>query len=164
MSVLLTSFGMLLCGVVPLAVAGEPYEAWFAETVDQALPSSLGSRLSAEELTALVGGEPTLPFSDLAVGVRLADGTLWVGSSRGLMQLVPQGKRWRLFHSRRWLPDDRVLDIAVADDGAVLVKTPAGVGRLARRTTTLAKKMQGIGGDLRLRHVREGLIGDIWDL
>ena len=162
MPVVLSSLGVLLCGAVTLAVADEPYEAWFAETVDQALPQTQGSRLSAEALKTLAGGEPTLPFSDLAVGVRLADGTFWVGSSRGLMQLAPQGKRWRLFHSRRWLPDDRVRDIAVTDDGAVLVETPAGVVRLARRATTLAQKMQAVGDELRLRHVRQGLICDIY--
>jgi hypothetical protein len=128
---------------------------------DRPLPATAGQRLTADELTALARGKPVTPYAELTAGVRAADGTLWVASPRGLMQLAPHQSRWRLFHTRRWLPDDRVLDLAVAADGSVWVRTPAGTGRLFTRSITLDAKMAEIHAALRAHHVWKGLVKDI---
>jgi hypothetical protein len=112
-------------------------------------------------LTALAGGKPIVPFADLRVGIRTGDGGVWSGSQRGLMYLAPGAERWQIFHSRRWLPDDNVQDLAVTDRGEVLVKTPAGVVKLARREMTLAKKMADIDDTLIKHHIQYGLVGGI---
>jgi hypothetical protein len=66
-----------------------------------------------------------------------------------------------VFNSRRWLPDDRVQDLAITADGTVYVQTPAGIGRLRQVQKTLEQKMTEIHGELRCRHVRDGLVGQI---
>ena len=135
---------------------------WVAETIqDKTLPRSEGKRLSAAELTALQGGHLLPPYSTLTVGVQVPDGALWVGSTQGMMLKDPREGRWRVFNSRRWLPDDRVQDLAVTADGAVYVQTPAGVGRLRQENKTLEQKMTEIHAELRRRHLREGLVGRI---
>src|SRR5262249_39773533 len=69
--------------------------------------------------------------------------------------------RWRLFHSRRWLPSDEVQDVSLSGSGEVIVKTAAGTVKLARKETTLEKKMNQIDATLQRYHVREGLVGGI---
>lgn len=86
------------------------------------LPPSIGESLTADELGVLASAEPTLPFARATVGKRLADSTLWVGSAQGLMLRTPGASRWRLFHSRRWLP---------ADDG-VAILLPYWLGQYHR--------------------------------
>jgi hypothetical protein len=113
---------LAICGLVD-----ESYLTWTAEQVaTDKLPASVGRRLSQAELDALRKSEPRLPYSDLTTGVRLDDGSLWIGATRGLLHLMPSEPRWRLFHSRRWLPDDRILELAVTADQGVFVRTPAG--------------------------------------
>jgi hypothetical protein len=125
------------------------------------LPPSAGKRLTQAELASLSTSTPLLPYRDLTVGVRLADGSLWVGAKGGLLYRAPEAKSWRLFHSRRWLPDDHVLNLSVSHDGSVLVQTPAGLGRVFQSEMTLEGKMSQIQAQLRQRHVREGLVGSI---
>lgn len=150
---------LIVCAVAALTGAGETFHEWRAEMLgDRALPASVGQRLTADELAALAKGQPITPYAEWTVGVRGADGAVWVGSQRGLMRLAPGEKRWRLFHSRRWLPDDRVSDLALAADGSAWVRTPAGTGRIFRHSTTLEKKVSEIHAALRKYHVREGLI------
>ncbi len=150
--------GSLLMG----GVAEEPYRYWSAEQVEaKALPASNFAKLSADDLMRIVASPPTPPYRDATVGVKLADGTLWIGTSRGLMRLAPGAPRWRLFHSRRYLPSDHVNDLAVDADGAVWVQTPAGIARLVEKSTTLDAKMAAILKELRARHLRDGLVGAI---
>jgi hypothetical protein len=152
----------LICSLVLLGATDEPFAEWVSEVTDRAeLPESVGVRLTSAELEALAQAEPTTPFAELTAGLRLEDGSLWVGSSGGLMYLAPGADRWRLFHSRRWLPDDRVLDLAVAEDGSLWVRTKAGIGRLVEREWTLDQKMAQIHAMLRKHHLREGLVGQV---
>jgi hypothetical protein len=143
-------------------VSAEQYLAWVSEPAGMsALPDARDQRLARAELTALVNSKPTLPFPDVTVGVRAADGGIWLGSHRGLMYLAPMAARWRVFHSRRWLPGDDVENVAITELGDVLVETSAGIGRLARRPMTLERKMNDIDETLVKHHVREGLVGGI---
>ena len=126
-----------------------------------AWPASVGTRLGADELKTLADGKPITPYAALTVGVRLEDGSLWVGSDGGLMHLAKGDARWRLFHSRRWLPDDKVRDLAVTAAGEVWVKTPQGTCRLCPRRMTLDAKMDEIHQALRKHHLREGFVCEI---
>lgn len=150
------------CCLVLGAVVDAPYLAWTADVPSlQNLPPTLGNRLTPAELGTVRDGQPPLPYRDTTVGLRLPDGTLWIGMERGLARRGPKEPRWQLFQSRRWLPDDHVQDLSSTADGAVLVKTAAGIGRLRQVETTLEKKMAALQSELRRRHVREGLIGKI---
>ena len=149
---------ILICCAVLLGVAGERFAQWISETHgNAALPQSVGTRLSAEELKSLQSAKPIMPFADVTAAIRLADGTIWAGSPGGLMCLTPGAAHWRLYHSRRWLPDDGVLDLAVDSDGTVWVKTKGGTARLAKRRWSLDEKMASIQAMLEKYHLREGL-------
>ena len=144
------------------ATAGEVFVNLVPQAAEEtAWPASVGTRLGAEELKTLAEGKPITPYAGLTVGVRLEDGSLWVGSDGGLMHLGKGDARWRLFHSRRWLPDDRVLDLAVTAEGEVWVKTPKGTCRLCPRRLTLDEKMDEINRALRKHHLREGFVCEI---
>ncbi|MGD9645928.1 MAG: hypothetical protein AB7U73_09455 [Pirellulales bacterium] len=150
--------------VLPLLMAtgSEPYAAWVAEyPIEGALPASVGTKLSPNDLARLVDGKPVLPYRDLTVGIKLDDGTLWLGSKQGVMRLKPDDTRWRVFHSRLWLPSNEVTDLAVDAERRVWVSTPAGIGKIERKTITLEQKMQAIHDALRKYHVREGIVGGI---
>lgn len=148
---------LLLAGM-----SDQPYLAWTTETVKETvLPATIGQKLSPNDLARLVDSKPRLPFHDLTCGIRLDDGSQWVGSKRGLMYRTPQMNRWRLFHSRRWLADDHVEDLSIDQSGTVWVKTPGGVVRLGRREMTLEKKVAQINDELQRNHVRLGMVGDI---
>ncbi len=152
----------LVCFLALGGGAAQSYPAWSAEVVaDQPWPRSEGTRLTPAELASLADASPRPPFRTLTVGLRLPAGSLWVGSRDGLLYREGPNARWRVFHSRRWLPDDHVLDLAVAPSGEVSVRTAGGVVRLRRREMTLAKKMEAIEAELRRRHVREGLVGRV---
>ena len=152
---------LLVC-VALLSATDEEYSTWVALEANVAeLPTTTGQRLSATELAALAKAEPKPPFANPTLGIRGTDGTVWAGSPGGLMMLAPGAARWRLFHSRRWLPADDVQDLALTKDGEVLVKTPEGIGRLALRKTTLEAKMNRIDETLQKYHVQRGFVGGI---
>lgn len=152
----------MMCLLAALATSDVPFPDWRSEMLgDRPLPTSVGHRLTAEELAAVARAQPVTPYADLTAGVRTPEGTLWVASPHGLMQLAPHSERWHLFHSRRWLPDDRVLDLAVGADGSVWVRTPAGTGRLFTRMMTLDAKMAEVHAALRKHHVWKGLVKHI---
>ncbi len=100
-----------------------------------------------------------VPFLPATCGVRSAAGDLWIGTPRGVCRW--DGKRWRAYHSRRWLPDDRVIDVALAPDGSAWVATRGGVARIYARQMTLADKAEHFLRILRARHLRRGLVGQI---
>ena len=156
---------MLSWFVVPcllVAVGERPYEAWVAEPVAAAeLPSSVVAALSSDECAALGAAAPQVPYTDPTVGLRAPDGTVWLGTPRGLMHLPPGADAWRLFHSRRWLPHDEVTHLALDAQGTLWVATRDGVVRLKQQATTLEAKMAEIHQALRAMHVQHGLVGSI---
>ncbi|HEY4313192.1 MAG TPA: hypothetical protein VGN12_27315 [Pirellulales bacterium] len=152
----------LLCCVALLAAHDETYLAWVAEPVAQtALPASTGETLSAAQLAEIEYGQPTFPFSDVTTGTKGSDGSLWVGSQHGLTLLAPGATRWRVFHSRHWLPADDVQELSLITSNEVAVKTSAGVARIKQSETTLDQKMAEINDNIQKHHLRFGLVGDI---
>lgn len=148
---------LLLAGI-----SDQPYLAWTSEAVKEtSLPATVGQVLSQNDLARLVDSKPTLPSHELTCGVKLEDGTLWVGSKQGLMYRTGQMNRWRLFHSRRWLTNDHVEELAVDSSGNVWVRTPAGIVKIGRREMTLDKKMAQINDNLQRNHLRLGFVGSI---
>ena len=67
------------------------------------LTPGIGHQLTAAELDAIRTGTPVPPFKAIHSGVKLDDGTLWIGAQGGLFTRKPSEPRWRLYHSRRWL-------------------------------------------------------------
>jgi hypothetical protein len=125
------------------------------------LPQGIGHKLTAVEIDAIRTGNPVPPYKTIQAAVRLDDGTLWIGSRSGLFTRKPGEPRWRLYHSRRWLPADNVTDVSISKEGVISALTPAGIGRLSPRPETLAAKIEAIETMIRKHHVREGLITSI---
>ncbi len=83
------------------------------------LQPGIGHKLSPAELDAIRTGSPVPPSKAIHAGVKMGDGTLWIGSQLGLFTRKPGDARWRFYHSRRWLLDDNVTDVSVSKDGVV---------------------------------------------
>jgi hypothetical protein len=140
---------------------GNAFLTWTVEFVEGPLPQSTATRLTQLELAEIAGGQPTLPFAEAKVGLRTANGDLWIGSPDGLQYLAAGAPSWRVFHSRRWLPTDDVQDLALAADGTMYVRTAEGSCKLARRETSLEAKMLAIDETLQRYHLRDGVVSDI---
>lgn len=152
----------LFISLVLIAASDSNYSEWVVGPIKTTtVPATTGQRLSRSELAELADKQPQLPFVPLTVGVRLPDESLWVGSAKGLMHLPAGGTRWRLFHSRRWLPADDIQELSVPSADTVIVKTSAGLGELRALTTTLNEKMKFVNDMLVKNHLRGGLVTHI---
>lgn len=151
-----------LCLLLLSGPSGETFQAWEPAAANvEKLPATVGKKLSAAELKGIATGEPVLPYHEARAGVRTDEGTLWVATEGGLCELVPGDTRWRLFHSRRWLPSNDTQDVAIDQEGGVWVKTDAGIGHIARRATTLDEKMSEVNATIQKHHLRDGQVGEI---
>ena len=87
---------------------------------------------------ALFTGHEGLPYDDITTLSAGRGGEIWLGTQRGAIRF--DGHRWQYRMAPRWLPDNRVRDIAVAADGNTWLATAGGVGLLEGRPMTLAEK------------------------
>ncbi len=155
---------LALLAAIALAASttDDSYLAWVVEpSTVEVLPASAGAKLSDVELTSLTEGSPTLPFADATIGVRSAEGDTWVGSPHGLQWLARSGARWRVFHSRRWLPSDDVQQLSLAADGWLYVRTSEGTVRLRQQAASLEAKMLAVDETLQKHHVRNGFVSEV---
>lgn len=83
------------------------------------------------------GGEG-LPVADFTGVAAARDGTVWLGTRRGLVEW--SGGEFRYRQGPRWLPGDRVDDLVVLPSGDVVLATDGGLGWIAARPMTLAAK------------------------
>jgi len=101
--------------------------------------------------------EDGLPTGFVTCVSRGPDGRMWVGTTSGVARY--NGKTWSLRHSRRWLLNDEVRDVAFDADGTAWVATAAGVSAIKRKEMTLAAKAGHYLEVCLARHVREpGLV------
>lgn len=80
-------------------------------------------------------GLPVPGITSMAAG---PDGDMWLGTSRGAVRLHDGGVEYR--QGRRWLPGDQITATDVDASGRAWFATPAGVGGIDARRTTLADK------------------------
>lgn len=83
-------------------------------------------------------GEAGLPYEDTTCLAKGFDNDLWIGTTWGAARKVSRDE-FHYFAGRRWLPDDRVNDIAVSED-TVYVATDGGLGIIRYEPYTLRKK------------------------
>lgn len=79
-------------------------------------------------------------------------GRMWVGTDRGVARY--DGETWSLRHTRRWLLDDDVRDVAFGADGTAWIATAGGVDAIARDPMTLERKAAYFYAVCMERHVR----------
>ena len=114
---------------------------WFAS------PQGLGSLDEMTGAWRLYDRHDGLPWNDFTSLAAAPDGSIWAGTTRGLVRLIPGSApddppRWQYRQGRRWLPHDHVLEVQVDRDGTVRVETPAGPGAIHMRPMTLRRKAE----------------------
>ena len=95
-----------------------------------------------------------LPVPEITT-VREVNGNTWFGSPEGAFMLCADGK-FNYYYGERWLPGNRVLDIAQGPDGSVLILTENGLGQICFKECTLYEKSQFFEKQVRSRHIRNG--------
>ena len=79
-----------------------------------------------------------LPYNAFTCMTEASDGTVWFGTSKGLMRM--KDGEWAYRQGRRWMPDDHVTDILIDNGGRPWVATRGGIAVLYDLPFTLAKK------------------------
>ncbi|RMD95021.1 MAG: hypothetical protein D6814_13835 [Calditrichaeota bacterium] len=120
---------------------GEGYFALNAQTGEQVL--SLQTRLPWRHITCFVPSKQGL----------------WVGTTRGAFLKKTTGQT-NYYASKRWLPDDFVIDMAPDANGNMFILTRTGLAKIAFREMTLAEKARHYQHILRSRHIRMGFCGE----
>ncbi|QDH80523.1 hypothetical protein FKX85_16340 [Echinicola soli] len=87
--------------------------------------------------------------------IKNIDGSLWLGSDKGAFRVKKDG-RFDYYFGDRWLVGQRVIDIAKAKNGQVLLLTDKGLSKLDFNTQTLYEKAMYFEDQVRNRHIRFG--------
>ncbi|MDT8300415.1 MAG: two-component regulator propeller domain-containing protein [Sedimentisphaerales bacterium] len=95
-------------------------------------------------------GLPSVSVRCVAQG---PDGIMWVGTGLGIARY--NGKDFSIRHSKRWLVNDDVHDIAFDSKGTAWIATAEGVSAIKRKSMTLAEKADYFLDICLARHVRE---------
>ncbi|MDP6409972.1 MAG: hypothetical protein QGI46_11395 [Planctomycetota bacterium] len=113
--------------------------------------SAQGLGRLAEDGWRLWTGADGLPHAGATCLSSEPDGTLWIGTERGVLRF--DGEHFEVRRGRRWLPDDRVNAIAADGDGA-WIWTRGGVARIDLEPTTLGAKARFFEAEIDRRHRR----------
>ncbi|WP_073094914.1 hypothetical protein [Cyclobacterium lianum] len=84
-----------------------------------------------------IKGTEGLPVEDTRQLAQGFDQDMWIGTTRGAIRMLEDD--WHYFGADHWLPDNRVNDIAVAEN-EVLIATDGGIGIIRYEPFTLRKK------------------------
>ena len=95
-----------------------------------------------------------MPWTELTAVTEI-NGKVWFGSTWGAMMLREDGK-YNYYASKRWLPSDRVVDIARGPENSVLILTDEGLGKICFEEMTLYDKAMFFEKQVRERHIRTG--------
>lgn len=95
-------------------------------------------------------GLPTIWVNSIK---RSPEGVMWVGTRLGVTRF--DGKTWSLRHSRRWLLNDDVRDIAFDKNGNAWIATAAGVSAIKKKEMTLEQKADHYYRIMKKRHIRK---------
>ncbi len=100
-----------------------------------------------------------LPWPEIT-NIKYLKGNLWFGSKKGAFMLKGDGK-FNYYFGDRWLPGDEVTHIAKGPDNAVLVLTKEGLGQILFKEMTLEEKAMIFEKQVRHRHIRYGIMGNV---
>jgi hypothetical protein len=96
----------------------------------------------------------SLPWPSITV-VEEVNGNLWFGSERGAFMLMEDG-RFNYYYGERWLPGEKVIDIAQGSGNTVLILTDGGLAKIVFEHMTLYDKALFYEKQVRHRHIRYG--------
>lgn len=97
-----------------------------------------------------------LPYEDVTCLALAPNGDIWAGTTEGVCRYTGGG--WQYYWGPRWLPHNRVNDVAVDADGAAWVATEGGVARLYDESVTLEQKARHFQRITDTRHNRYGFV------
>jgi hypothetical protein len=97
-----------------------------------------------------------MPYEDMICLTIAPNGDVWGGTSNGAWRL--RSGQWRYFWGKRWLPGNRVNDIAIDHDGDVWLATDGGVAKIEEQPMTLAQKASHFEEITAARHNRRGWV------
>ena len=100
-----------------------------------------------------------LPWAEITTISNL-DGEIWFGSTWGAFKRNEDGK-FSYYASKRWLPSDKVVDIAKGPENSILILTDKGLARIFREEMTLYDKAMFYQKQVRERHIRHGFNGTV---
>ena len=95
-----------------------------------------------------------LPWTEI-ITISEIEGNIWFGSTWGAFMLNDDGK-YNYYASKRWLPSDKVIDIAEGPENSILILTEKGLGQICRQEMTLQDKAMFYEKQVRERHIRNG--------
>jgi len=97
-----------------------------------------------------------LPSVSVRCIARGPDGLMWIGTELGIARY--NGKDFSIRHSKRWLVNDDVRDIAFDSKGTAWIATAGGVSAIKRKSMTLAEKADYFIEVCLARHIRKPYI------
>lgn len=109
------------------------------------------NNLRQEQLGSL---RSEIPVPDITV-VKEVNGNVWFGTTEGAFMKRKDG-RFNYYYGERWLPGNRVIDIAEGPENSLLILTDKGLAQLCFKEMTLNDKANYFEEQVRLRHIRHG--------
>jgi hypothetical protein len=91
----------------------------------------------------------------------ITNDNLWAGTNRGVFKKDANGA-FRYYASKRWLNEDSVLSMAADSKGNVYCLTHIGINKIEFTSHTLAQKTNYFQDKIRQRHIRYGLISEVF--
>lgn len=95
-----------------------------------------------------------LPVNKITA-VKDVNNRIWFGSDEGAFALRNDGK-FDYYYGERWLPGNKVTDLAEGPQNTVLILTNKGLGQIQFKTMTLEEKASLFEKQVRQRHIRNG--------
>ena len=100
-----------------------------------------------------------LPATEITT-VADVDGNIWFGTTQGAFKLRADGK-YDYYASERWIPSEKVVDIAKGPENSVLILTNKGLAQIVTKMMTLHEKAMFFEKQVRERHIRHGFNGTV---
>ena len=91
----------------------------------------------------------------------VAEGNIWAGTNEGAFMKESEGS-FRYYASQRWLKDNHVSNIAADSKGNIYCLTKTGLNQIQFLSQTLSRKTAYFQDKIRQRHIRYGLISEVF--
>ncbi len=85
--------------------------------------------------------------------------SLWFSTADGAFR--KESDRYRYFEGKRWMENNKIIDMKSDDKGNVYLLSPTGLNKIEFVTTTLAEKAKKMEDDIRKYHLRYGFVCEI---
>ncbi len=102
----------------------------------------------------LLRGSDGLPYGPVTI-IRTAKSAIWLGTDRGA---IKKDAGWHYYNGKRWLSDNKVIDILPVDEHTTWFATPKGISQIQQVEMTLAQKAATFEERIKLRHDRYGMV------